>query len=378
MNDPRPSNFRLSWPEGDCDTGEWTADNRTVESFEASDDLDSRSVVVPNPFGRYAIDRLLGRGSMGAVFLAYDERLERQVALKIPLFQGDAAGPWKVRFLREARAVANLRHPNICPVFDAGETQGILYLTMAYIEGSPLSALMLRGPRKPEEAVELVRTLARAMLVAHSMGTLHRDLKPANILIDSNSQPVIMDFGLARRAKWSDEAATSDKTGTSDERGTKQGTDPLPDGQSRVRTTTGPGPVPFFVQSCNEPATSGPPRDPGVTQFGSLLGTLPYMPPEQARGDLAALGPWSDVYSLGVILYELLTDRLPFTAETVVDLVHRIEHESPTRPAAFYPWLEGPLEAVCLKALAKNPIDRYQTMGEFERALPEAVEVHAQ
>jgi serine/threonine protein kinase len=331
MNDARPSNLRLSSPHRDCDTGEWTARSGSAGSFEPIDDLDSRSVVIPNPFGRYAIDRLLGRGAMGAVFLAYDEYLQRQVALKIPLFRDDAAGPWKVRFLREARAVANLRHPNICPVFDAGETQGILYLTMAYIEGSPLSALMASGPRKQEEAVGLVRTLARAMLVAHSMGTLHRDLKPANILIDSNSQPVIMDFGLARRAKWSD-----------------------------------------------EPATSVLAQDLGVTQFGSLLGTLPYMPPEQARGDLAALGPWSDVYSLGVILYELLTNRLPFTAEAVPDLVHRIEYESPTRPAAFYPWLNGSLEAVCLKALAKNPIDRYQTMGEFERALPEAVEGHAQ
>jgi len=287
--------------------------------------------VIRNPFGRYSIDRLLGRGGMGAVFLAYDEHLQRQVALKIPLFHDGAAGLWKVRFLREARAVATLRHPNICPVFDAGEEQGLLFLTMAYIEGTPLSALIERRPWKQEEAVELVRTIARAMLVAHSTGTLHRDLKPANILIDSNKQAVIMDFGLAHRANWSD-----------------------------------------------EPSSLLPDRDVGVTQFGSILGTLPYMPPEQARGDHEALGPWSDVYSLSVVLYELLTNRLPFVAQSAHDLVRKIESESPTRPTAYYPWLDGRLEAVCLKALAKHPVDRYQTMGEFERSLQQTVEPHVQ
>src|SRR5262249_16253938 len=119
MNDARPVNFRLSSLHRDCATGEWTPRSGTADTSEPVDDTDSRSVVIPNPFGRYAIDRLLGQGNMGAVFLAYDEHLQRQVALKIPLFRDDAAGPWKVRFLREARAAANLRHPNICPVFDA-------------------------------------------------------------------------------------------------------------------------------------------------------------------------------------------------------------------------------------------------------------------
>ena len=325
MNDARPFDVSSGSADRDCDTFVWTAGDLELANSGAINHLDSRAVAIRNPFGRYSIDRLLGRGGMGTVLLAYDEHLQRQVALKIPLFQGCDSGPWKVRFLREARAVASLRHPNICPVFDAGEEQGLLYLTMAYIEGTPLNALIARKPLKQEEAVELVRTMARAMQVAHSTGTLHRDLKPANVLIDPNNQPVIMDFGIAHRAKWSDE----------------------PD----------------------SPASDG---NLGVTQFGSILGTLPYMPPEQARGNLTNLGPWSDVYSLGVILYELLTNRPPFVAEAAHELIRSIVSESPSPPTSYYPWLDARLEAVCLKSLAKNPVDRYQTMGAFERALEQA------
>ncbi|MBO0699910.1 MAG: serine/threonine protein kinase, partial [Zavarzinella sp.] len=283
---------------------------------------------IPNPFGRYTVTRLLGRGGMGAVFLAHDPQLDRPVALKIPTFRGALTAGQKERFLREARSIAALRHPNLCPVFDAGEEQGVLYLTMAYIDGQPLSALVERGPVAPEKAVDLVRRVARAMHVAHTHGTVHRDLKPANILIDRSDEPVVMDFGLARRAQWADDSRE--------------------DGIA--------------------------PADADLTQFGSVIGTPAYMPPEQARGDVAAIGPRSDVYSLGVILYELLTGRRPFSAPDTAELIRKIENDPPPPPSEFYPWLDRKLEAACLKALAKDPAGRFDTMAAFEQALKDAVD----
>ena len=166
------------------------------------------------------------------------------------------------------------------------------------------------------------------MQTAHAHGTIHRDLKPANVMIDKAGEPVVMDFGLARRAAWTDDpAATARRVG-------------------RRRA---------------HPA-------------GSVLGTPAYMPPEQARGDVAAIGPRSDVYALGVILYELLTGRRPFAADDTADLIRQIETEPPPPPTDFYPWIDRGVEAACLRALAKDPADRFQSMGEFERALHEAVE----
>src|SRR5262245_42372549 len=182
----------------------------------------------------------------------------------------------------------------------------------------------------PDKAIALVRNVADAMQAAHAHGTIHRDLKPANIMIDRAGEPVVMDFGLARRTRWRDDPRDAGAT--------------------------------------------PPTADPGLTQHGSVLGTPAYMPPEQARGEVAAIGPQSDVYSLGVILFELLTGRRPFAAEDTSALIEKIVSEPPPRLTDFYPWLDRKVEAVCLKAMAKDPADRFATMAELERALKDAVE----
>jgi len=333
MSDPRPPAAPPHLPE--TVTGEWPSggepapapDGPTLTASGTTTATDEFGI--PNPFGRYTVTRLLGRGGMGAVFLAHDTQMDRPVALKIPVFGGTLTAGQKERFFREARAISALRHPNLCPVFDVDEEQGIVYLTMAYIDGQPLSALIQRGPVDPAKAVELVRRVARAMHEAHAHGTIHRDLKPANILIDKGGEPVVMDFGLARRATWAEDSKSDAPT---------------------------------------------KPADAGLTQFGSVLGTPAYMPPEQARGDVSAIGPRSDVYALGVILYELLTGRRPFAATDPAELIGQIESDPPPRPTDFYPWIDKNLEAACLTALAKDPADRFATMAEFERALKEAVE----
>src|SRR5947209_7781975 len=204
--------------------------------------------------GRYRILKKLGQGGMGAVYLAHDEQLDRQVALKVPNFSpGDSDS--MLRFHREARSAATLSHPNLCPVYDVGEIGGTHYLTMAYIEGRPLSEVVHEGPLDPHQAAEIVRRTALALEEAHTRGVIHRDLKPSNIMLTPRGEPVVMDFGLARR---------------------------------------------------------NAPGDVRLTQSGTVMGTPAYMSPEQVEGDVAALGPATDIYSLGVILYELLTGRVPF------------------------------------------------------------------
>jgi serine/threonine protein kinase len=241
---------------------------------------------------------------MGAVYLAHDTTLDRPVALKIPKFTGkvDVAA---ARFLCEARAAAGLQHPNICPIYDLGDVEGTHYLAMAFVAGEPLSARVgLDRPMDTEEAARIVRQLALAMQYAHDRGVIHRDLKPANVLIDDRGEPVIMDFGLARR--------------------------PNPGG-------------------------------PQLTVQGDIMGTPAYMPPEQVAGDVARMGPASDVYSLGVVLYELLTGGPPFRGDLFA-LLAQVVADPPPLPSTRRSGLAPQFDAICRKALAKKPEERWKSM----------------
>jgi hypothetical protein len=267
---------------------------------------------LPRPFGRYELRRRLGAGGMGQVYLAHDPQLDRLVALKVP--NPVAAEGWRERFLVEARAAANLTHPNICPVFEVGEADGRPYLTMAYIEGETLAArLAQEGPLAPAAAAALVATVARAMEEAHRRGIVHRDLKPQNVMLDPAGRPVVMDFGLA------------------------------------VRTTAA--------------------DDLRLTLTGVALGTPAYMPPEQAGGDADAVGPPADVYALGTMLYEMVTGRVPFRAKPFGKLLAQIERDAPPPPRQLNPHVDPALEAVILTCLAKRPADRFPSAGPLADAL---------
>jgi serine/threonine protein kinase len=264
-------------------------------------------------FGRYRILQTLGKGGMGAVYLAHDPQLDRQVALKVPNFGPDEEDKIK-RFYREARAAARLRHPNICPVYEVSDDPKQPYLTMAFIEGKTLADIIATGRLQDlRQAVFLVRKLALALAEAHAKGVIHRDLKPANIMVDANKEPVIMDFGLAKRIEES------------------------------------------------KPHTH-------LTHEGDVMGTPAYMPPEQMQGDQTAIGARSDIYSLGVILYELLAGKRPFQGTYPV-LVCQVLEKEPPPPSQFRPDLDPALETICLKAMAKKPEARYASMTEFAEAL---------
>ena len=267
---------------------------------------------IPDDFGRYRIMTELGAGGMGQVFLAHDTQLDREVALKVPrIGRGNAAVD---RFYREARSMASLRHPNICPVYDVGQHDGIHFLTMACIQGETLDDLLRDKNRAGEiDARKLVRALALALAEAHRAGVIHRDLKPANIMIDERNEPIVMDFGLARLERES---------------------------------------------------------EPHLTQDGSVLGTPAYMPPEQIEGRIDDIGPVSDVYSLGVVLFQLLTGKLPFEGSSVSVMAHILLNDPPA-PSSICE-VPGDMERICLKAMSRAEADRFQSMDELVQALDAA------
>ncbi|UCD57201.1 MAG: protein kinase, partial [Candidatus Hydrogenedentota bacterium] len=256
--------------------------------------------------GNHEIESLLGRGGMGVVYKARQISLDRPVALKIlpPALSSDIS--FVKRFQREARAVAKLSHPNIMQVFDIAEEQGLHFFSMEYVQGRTLDQVLKeKGRLDFDEAAQIITQAAQGIEHAHENKILHRDIKPSNIILDRRGNVKVMDFGLARIAE-----------------------------------------------------------DPSkLTQSGTLMGTLDYMSPEQCRGE--ELGSRTDIYSLGVVLYEMLTGRVPFDAPNEAALIYKIVHDTPADIRALSPDVPPILSAIVERATAKDKEDRYPNISEF-------------
>lgn len=286
---------------------------QTHSPLVADSTQDERAFDLPKQFGDYQLLEKLGQGGMGLVFKAWQQSLNRTVALKMILRGEHASRSDEARFKVEAEAAANLTHPNIVPVYERGEIDGKAYFSMHYVEGQTLSALLASGPLRPHEAARLLATISKAVQYAHQQGILHRDLKPTNVMIDKLGQPMVTDFGLAKR-----------------------------------------------FPNAEEPADRGE-----LTRSGIIVGTPAYMAPEQVSRHRGKPSAASDVYSLGVILYEMLTGRPPFQAASPVDTILLVLDQDPVQPRLLNPKVDADLEMICLKCLQKDPYLRYQTAGEL-------------
>jgi serine/threonine-protein kinase len=274
-----------------------------AEELDELTDEPAEAPPLPRDFGPFELLSEIGRGGMGVVYKARQKELDRVVAVKMILASHLASAEHVRRFHVEARAAARLRHSNIVHIHEVGQQHGQHFFAMDYIEGESLAQRIARGPVPIDTVVRLVATVARAVEQLHQQGIVHRDLKPSNILLDRDEQPYVTDFGLAK----------------------------------------------LF-----EPGSE-------MTATGVIAGTPSYMSPEQASGHTSEVGPPADIYSLGAILYELLTGQPPFRQENQLDVLLDIQGRDPTLPRAVNPRVPRGLELICLKCLAKAPADRYAT-----------------
>jgi eukaryotic-like serine/threonine-protein kinase len=258
---------------------------------------------------RYEVGRLLGAGGMAEVFEGRDRLLARRVAIKVLQAQFVRDPSFLIRFKREAQAAASLSHPNIVGVYDTGSEDGTHFIVMEYVDGRTLKdVIRAEGPLYPERTAEICADVCSALVAAHARGLIHRDIKPGNVMLTPDGKVKVMDFGIAR--------ATTSET---------------------------------------------------ITQTAAVVGTAQYISPEQAQGE--AIDYRSDIYSLGCCLYEMLTGTVPFTGATPVAIAYRHVREDPTPPRMLNADVPAPLEAICLKAMAKLPDNRYQTAAEFQSDL---------
>jgi predicted Ser/Thr protein kinase len=254
---------------------------------------------------RYEVGRLLGAGGMAEVFEGRDRLLARRVAIKVLQAQFARDPSFLIRFKREAQAAASLSHPNIVGVYDTGTEDGTHFIVMEYVDGRTLKEVIrAEGPLYPERAAEICADVCNALIAAHARGLIHRDIKPGNVMLTPEGKVKVMDFGIAR--------ATTSET---------------------------------------------------ITQTAAVVGTAQYISPEQAQGQTVDYR--SDLYSLGCCLYEMLTGTVPFTGATPVAIAYRHVREDPTPPRQLNADVPAPLEAICMKAMAKLPDNRYQTAAEF-------------
>jgi serine/threonine protein kinase len=263
--------------------------------------------------GPYRIIEQLGQGGMATVFKAYHPALDRYVAIKVlhPAFKEDPN--FLARFQREARIVAKLEHPHIVPVYDFSEHKGMAYLVMRYVEGETLKAHLTGEPLSPQRILEILKPVAEALAYAHEQGVLHRDIKPSNVMLTPEDSIFLTDFGLARMAQSGESTLSQDM----------------------------------------------------------MIGTPQYMSPEQAKGE--EVDERTDIYSLGVVLFEMLTGRVPFSADTPYAIIHDHIYTPLPLPTAIKPDIFPALERVVLKALAKEKDDRYQKVTELAMAFEDAV-----
>lgn len=271
---------------------------------------------MPRTFGDYELLEEIARGGMGVVFKAHQKSLDRIVAVKMMLSGWFASKEQAIRFRGEAEAAARLQHPNIVRIHETGEHNGQPYFSMDFVEGQSLAALVREKLFPTHRAAAYVKTIAEAIHYAHEQGVLHRDIKPSNVLIDHADQPRVTDFGVAKRMT----------------------------------------------------------EESLLTETGDVIGSPSFMPPEQASAKGVKAGPYSDVYSLGALLYHLLTGRPPFVGGTAAQTLRQVEHDQPLSPRHLNRSLPRDLETVCLKCLEKDPKRRYSTARE----LAEDLERHLQ
>ena len=301
-----PDSFEKTMLHQSASESQQTAASHLQETVMQQPGRRPPPVGLPEQFGRYQIKRQLGQGGMGAVYLAHDQQLDRDVALKIPFFDENDGPEVIQRFYREARAMAALQHANLCPVFDVGEIDGVHFLAMAYIAGRPLNDYLKKGkPLTSRQVAGLIRKLALALQEAHGADIIHRDLKPANIMIDKRKEPIVMDFGLARRDTDAEAA---------------------------------------------------------LTHTGTMMGTPSYMAPELIRGIKEQIGAPADIFALGVMLYEMSCGRKPFEG-SLAAVLSQILTEEPTPLEEVQPDIPAGLSRICAKAMSKSVETRYASAG---------------